>query len=99
MGYVFTAPEVIFMRPAHRESGGEEHQFLPDCSGMPQPDGWLERLMEYIEEKNPSNEVDRELFAHAISEALKEVTMRIEKENERLISIANAQLKFQKKPT
>jgi hypothetical protein len=64
-----------------------------------QPDGWLEKLMEYIEEKDPSSEDDRELFAHAISEALKEVTMRIEKENERLIAIANAQLKFQKKPT
>lgn len=61
-----------------------------------QPDGWLEKLLEYIDEKDPSSESDRELFAHAISEALKEVTMRIEKENERLIAIANAQLKFQK---
>lgn len=63
------------------------------------PDAWLERLMSYIEKKDPSNEDDRELFAHAISEALKEVTMRIEKENERLVAIANAQFKFQKKPT
>lgn len=63
------------------------------------PDAWLERLMSYIEEKDPSRDDDRELFAHAISEALKEVTMRIEKENERLIAIANAQFKFQKKPT
>lgn len=63
------------------------------------PDAWLERLMSYIEKKDPSNEEDRELFAHAISEALKEVTMRIEKENERLVAIANAQFKFQKKPT
>lgn len=61
------------------------------------PDAWLERLMSYIEEKDPSSDDDRELFAHAISEALKEVTMRIEKENERLIAIANAQFKFQKK--
>lgn len=61
------------------------------------PDAWLERLITYIEQKDPSSEDDRELFAHAISEALKEVTMRIEKENERLVTIANAQLKFQKK--
>ncbi|SAF89433.1 Arc-like DNA binding domain [Enterobacter ludwigii] len=61
------------------------------------PDAWLERLMSYIEQKDPSSEDDRELFAHAISEALKEVTMRIEKENERLVAIANAQIKFQKK--
>ncbi|MEE9690315.1 Arc family DNA-binding protein [Enterobacter sp. HK169] len=63
------------------------------------PDAWLERLMSYIEEKDPSSDDDRELFAHAISEALKEVTMRIGKENDRLIAIANAQFKFQKKPT
>ncbi|EMV1745765.1 Arc family DNA-binding protein [Enterobacter hormaechei] len=61
------------------------------------PDAWLERLMSYIEKKDPSNEDDRELFAHAISEALREVTMRIGKENDRLVAIANAQFKFQKK--
>lgn len=61
------------------------------------PDAWLERLMSYIEEKDPSSDDDRELFAHAISEALKEVTMRIEKENERLVAIANSQFKFLKK--
>ncbi|MGX7395695.1 Arc family DNA-binding protein [Enterobacter sp. ESY66] len=61
------------------------------------PDAWLERLMGYIEEKDPSSDDDRELFAHAISEALKEVTMRIEKENDRIADIANAQLKFQRK--
>ncbi len=53
--------------------------------------------MSYIEKKDPSNEDDRELFAHAISEALREVTMRIGKENDRLVAIANAQFKFQKK--
>lgn len=63
------------------------------------PDAWLDKLMGYIDEKDPSNDDDRELFAHAISEALREVTMRIEKENDRLVAIANAQLKFQKKPT
>lgn len=64
-----------------------------------QPDAWLERLMSYIEERNPESDDDREVFAHAINEALKEVVKRIEKENERLVAIANAQFKFNKKPT
>ncbi|EGT4306808.1 Arc family DNA-binding protein [Cronobacter sakazakii] len=59
-----------------------------------QPDAWVEKLMAYIDSKDPSNEEDRELFAMAIHEAIKEVTKRIETENERLISIANAQAKF-----
>ncbi|WP_314140128.1 Arc family DNA-binding protein [Buttiauxella noackiae] len=64
-----------------------------------QPDAWLEKLMRYIDEKDPSNADDRELLAHAISEALREVVRRIGKENERLIAISDAQFKFQKKPT
>ena len=64
-----------------------------------QPDAWLEKLMVYIEEKDPSNDEDRELFANAIHEAMKEVVSRIQKENERLSIIASAQVKFQKKPT
>ena len=55
--------------------------------------------MVYIEEKDPSNDEDRELFANAIHEAMKEVVSRIQKENERLSIIAGAQIKFQKKPT
>lgn len=64
-----------------------------------QPDAWLEKLMVYIEEKDPSNDEDRELFANAIHEAMKEVVSRIQKENQRLSIIASAQVKFQKKTT
>ncbi|MFB0711908.1 Arc family DNA-binding protein [Buttiauxella noackiae] len=69
-----------------------------------QPDGWLEKIMSLIEKKDPNKEEDRESFALAVCEAIREIVKRIEKENGRLLAISNAQLKFQppsenKKPT
>lgn len=62
-------------------------------------DEWINRMMKIIEETDPSNEEDLEKFGLAISEAIKEVSARISKENQRLQAIADAQIKLSKKPT
>lgn len=62
-------------------------------------DEWLSRLMKVIEKTEPDNEGDREKFALAVSEAIKEITRRIAKENIRLQAISDAQIKLSKKPT
>ncbi|EGT4280932.1 hypothetical protein DOX46_15435 [Cronobacter malonaticus] len=62
-------------------------------------DEWINRLMRIIENTEPSSDEDLEKFGLAISEAIKEVTARINKENMRLQAIADAQIKLSKKPT
>lgn len=60
-------------------------------------DEWINRMMKIIEDTEPSNEDDLEKFGLAISEAIKEVSARISKENLRLQAIADAQIKLRKK--
>lgn len=62
-------------------------------------DEWINRMMRIIEDADPSTEDDLEKFGLAISEAIKEVSSRIAKENLRLQAIADAQIKLSKKPT
>ncbi|WP_414454309.1 Arc family DNA-binding protein [Enterobacter roggenkampii] len=62
-------------------------------------DEWINRMMRIIEDTDPSTEDDLEKFGLAISEAIKEVSSRIAKENLRLQAIADAQIKLSKKPT
>ncbi|WP_286037982.1 Arc family DNA-binding protein [Enterobacter roggenkampii] len=62
-------------------------------------DEWINRMMRIIEDTDPSNEDDLGKFGLAISEAIKEVSSRITKENLRLQTIADAQIKLSKKPT
>lgn len=61
-----------------------------------QPDGWLDKLLAMLEEKDPAKESDRVSFAVATGEAIREISRRIEKENNRLIEISNAQASFSK---
>ncbi|EIZ9495584.1 Arc family DNA-binding protein [Cronobacter sakazakii] len=62
-------------------------------------DEWINRLMKIIENTEPTSDEDLEKFGLAISEAIKEVTARINKENMRLQAIADAQIKLSKKPS
>lgn len=62
-------------------------------------DEWINGMMRVIEDTDPSTEDDLEKFGLAISEAIKEVSSRIAKENLRLQAIADAQIKLSKKPT
>lgn len=62
-------------------------------------DEWLSRLMKIIEQTETDNDEGREKFALAVSEAIKEITKRISKENTRLQAIADAQIKLRKRPT
>lgn len=63
------------------------------------PDAWLERMMNIISKHDPTKDDERAKFSIAVSEAIMEITKRIEKENNRLTAIAAAQRKFNKKPT
>lgn len=62
-------------------------------------DEWITRLINVIENTDPSTEEELAKFGLAVSEAIKEVTTRISKENMRLQAIADAQIKLNKKPS
>jgi plasmid stability protein len=60
------------------------------------PDQWLEKLIEMMNATDTSTDKGRAMFTRAVAEAIRDITRRIDVENNRLRVIADAHRKIEK---